>query len=57
MSGFFRYVLRELKNSFGLAILALVAPLFVLGASYGVFRKKNKGERRYPGERQSSVFC
>lgn len=48
MPEFIRYVLWELKNSFGLVLLACVAAVAVLAAAYLIHKQKFKGEKKFP---------
>lgn len=48
MYEFIEYVLWELKNSFGLVLLAGIAAAAVLAVTYIVHRKKFRGERKFP---------
>lgn len=48
MSEFIEYVLWELKNSFGLVLLAGIAAMAVLAVTYSTHKKKYNGEKKFP---------
>lgn len=48
MSDFVRYVLYELNNILVLVILAGLLAAVVIGVTYLVFKKKHKGEKKFP---------
>lgn len=48
MSDFIRYVLYELKNSIGLVILAGFLAAIVIVVVYFLFKKKYKGDKKFP---------
>ena len=48
MSDFIRYVLYELNNILVLVMLAGLLAAIVIGIAYLVFRKKHKGEKKFP---------
>lgn len=48
MSSFLRYVLWELKNSLALVILAAIFASFTLIVAYLIYKKKHRGEKKFP---------
>ena len=48
MNSFIQYVLYELTNSIGLIIPAGILAAIVILISYLLFKKKHKGEKKFP---------
>ena len=48
MSEFLEYVLWHLQNSLLLVLLAGIVAAAVIGVTYGVHKKKYRGEKKFP---------